>query len=206
MAQPSTADIKREDRARFDALADDFIAAVTKPLESDRGDAWTQAGNIIVAKACREVLKEDYPDLAGEIEHIGGATKDGTDEELPEKYLKDPAKKAPGVDPRQGSSHPDLTWRDNGRNEESDPRAFAHANTVTTGKRGGLIAREQRSFDKLKDKVGADLSTHIPKLRPGMDEDEYRRMARGKCREIFAKWLGQPGGGQSQPSFGVDRP
>ena len=36
------------------------------------------------------------------------------------------------------------------------------------------------------------MARRIPKLRPGMDEEEYRKMAKEKCREIFGKWLGKP--------------
>ncbi len=34
--------------------------------------------------------------------------------------------------------------------------------------------------------------TAPPNLRPGMDEDKYRRDAREKCREIFGKWRLRP--------------
>lgn len=63
---------------------------------------------------------------------------------------------------------------------------------MTQGKRGSYTAKENRSFDSLEEKVGSDLATKIPKLRPGMDEDEYRKTAKEKCREIFGKWLGKP--------------
>jgi peptidoglycan hydrolase-like protein with peptidoglycan-binding domain len=187
-------------KARREALADDFVKELLKPLEAHRGDDTTKKGNDIVARECKAILKEEFPDLLGKIEHIGGATKDGKGETtLPEKYVPNKARRAAKLDARPGSSHPDLTWR----HEDDGKETRAHANTVTTKKDGETpTTREQSSFDRLVENVGAELATAIPKLRPGMDEDDYRETARAKCREIFGKLrdkLERPGDGKPEP-------
>lgn len=174
------ADESDAEQARREALADEFVKEITKPLEAHRGDATTKKGNNIVARECRDILEEEFSDLLGKIKHVGGARKDGKGRRLPEKYLRNEDE----PDPRQGSSHPDLTWQ----YKDGDQKTHAHANTVTTNKDGRTpTAEERRSFDSLVEKVGAELATAIPKLRPGMDEDDYREMAREKCRKIFGK-------------------
>lgn len=190
------------DQARREALADDFVKDITAPLESHRGNETTLKGNDIVARECRAVLGKDYPDLAKKIEHVGGATRDGTGDagdKLSEKYVPNRELAKGGLDARKGSSHPDLTWQDKRKDEKNDPTAFAHANTATTNKkdRNKLIPREQESYDRLVKNVGEELASQMPKLRPGDDEDEYGKMARKKCREIFEKWLGKPRNGAS---------
>lgn len=190
-APPPAAPESAEDEARRQALADDFVKQVTAPLESNRGDGTTQEGNDIVARACRQVIEEDYPDLADLIKHVGGAHEDGEGGKLSEKYIANKERAAQELDARMGSSHPDLTWQHTGRDEKA-PDAFAHADTSTMGKRGNPVARERRSFAQLVENVGADLATMIAKLRPGMDKDEYEQAARDGCRKIFRKWLGAP--------------
>jgi hypothetical protein len=61
----------------------------------------------------------------------------------------------------------------------------AHANTASVRKSGEMTGREQRAFDRLVEKVGTQLATWLPKLRPGMDEGDYRRTAREVCRQIM---------------------
>lgn len=181
------------DQARREALADDFIKDITAPLESHRGDETTQKGNDIVARECREVLDKNYPDFADDIKHVGGATKDGSGndkDKLPEKYVPNRELDRQG-DARRGSNHPDLTWQDM-RRDEDDPRVRTHANTATTDKEGKPTSREQQSYDRLVKNVGEEFANQLPKLRPGMDEDEYRKDVRAKCQEIFEKWLGKP--------------
>jgi hypothetical protein len=182
-----SADEPDAEEARREALADEFVKEITKPLEAHRGNETTKKGNDIVARECKEILEKEFPDLLDKVEHVGGATRDGSGKErdkLSEIYLEKEGNKDRGLDPRQGSSHPDLTWEH--ENEGRETRA--HANTVTTNKDGRTpTAQEQRSFDSLVEKVGAELATAIPKLRPGMDENDYRDMARKKCREIFGK-------------------
>ncbi|HLO75374.1 MAG TPA: hypothetical protein VK196_02835 [Magnetospirillum sp.] len=51
-----------------------------------------------------------------------------------------------------------------------------------------MISREQAGFDNLKRNLGTDLASSIPKLRPGMDEDEYRAKVREVCREVAGRW------------------
>lgn len=196
-ADPASPGTRAQDNSagvesRREAIADDFAEDITAPLESHRGDDTTKKGNDIVARECRAILEEDYPDLADRIDHVHGATKDGSGDEkdiLKEKYVPNKERTNQGLDARPGSNHPDLTWQDNGR-PEGDPEAFAHANTATMGKRGKPIAEERRSYKRLVENVGEDLANMLPKLRPGMDEEKYRDDVREKCREIFGKWLG----------------
>ncbi len=129
----------------------------------------------------------------------GGATEDGSGLEKDKRseiYIPNKERDNLDLDGRPGSSHPDLTWQDN-RTDKDDPAFRAHANTATMKKRipesgePEPTAREGRSFERLVANVGEDFANLLPKLRPGMDEDEYRRDVREKCREIFGKWLGQ---------------
>lgn len=192
--QPPAEDDPDADQARREDVAEDFVNDITAPLESHRGDETTRKGNDIVAHECREVLKEGYPDLANKIKHIGGATEDGVendDDKLPEKFVPNKELDGRDLDARRGSSHPDLTWQDKDK-DDKDPRAFAHANTATMDKKGNPTTREESSYERLVKNVGEEFATQLPKLRPGMDEDDYRAAVREKCREIFDKWLGKP--------------
>lgn len=196
---PEEADPRRE------AIADDFVEDIAAPLESHRGNETTKKGNDIVARECRAVLEEDYPDLADRIEHVGGATKDGSGEKtLPEKYVPNRERSDQKLDARRGSNHPDLTWQDMNKGED-DSGAFAHANTATMDKDGRPISREQSSYERLVKNVKEEFANLLPKLRPGADEERYREDVREKCREIFAKWLGParknaPDGGDEEAS------
>ncbi|MEO5375901.1 MAG: peptidoglycan-binding protein [Alphaproteobacteria bacterium] len=167
-----------------DALPEGVMKEIMRPFENRRGDAHTQKGNDIVAETCKEVLGQEFPELSGSIDHIGGATKDGgKDVYQGEKHLPGP-KTPEDKHGRLGGNYPDLTWERNGNEDDR-----AHANTVSTLKDGTTpTAGERRQLAELIGKVGEDLVTAIPKLRPGMDEDEYRTMVRDKCREIFGKW------------------
>lgn len=181
------------DQARREALADEFVKDITKPLESHRGDATTQKGNDIVARECRAVLREDYPDLADIIEHAGGATVEGKGEEkISEKYIPNKERAKQGLDGRPGSSNPDLSWKrgadadDEGRN-----RDWAHVNTVSTKADNETpTAWEQGSLNNLKKNVTKAIVGSMPKLGKDEDAEDYAEKVRAKCREIFEKWLG----------------
>jgi peptidoglycan hydrolase-like protein with peptidoglycan-binding domain len=187
-----------------EALEDDIVKEMTKPLESHRGNAWTQRGNDIVAEECRNVLKELYPDDETFIKHIAGATQDGKGlRELSEIRVPRPDAK-PGDS--KGSRYPDLSWSDT-RSDRLDNSA--HLNTATTRKsstpnKSVYTSREQESFEgliknldtdenkELYRKAGKDLATIMDKYEPGMTEEEYRKNARKACEEVFEKWLGKP--------------
>lgn len=163
-----------EEAARFEALADDFLDEVMKPLENSRGDATTRLGNDIIAQECRKVLEEDFPDIEKRVQHSGGATKDGRGgASHKERHIKN----IDDEDSKTGTSRADLSWKYG--DEEW------HLNTTTMNKGGDLAASERRSFARLAHNVGEGLAHHMPKLRPGMDENEYRELARKRCREIM---------------------
>jgi len=190
------ADESDAEQARREALADEFVKEITKPLEAHRGNETTKKGNDIVARECRQVLEEDYPDLADRIKHAHGATKDGKGETtLPEKYVPNKERAEQGLDARPGSNHPDLTWQDK-RKDDEDPSAFAHANTATMKKGDGKYdkptAKEDRSYRRLVENVGEELANLLPKLRKDENPEDYAEKVRAKCRKIFEEWLGKP--------------
>jgi hypothetical protein len=172
-----------EAEARREAVAEEFLKEVLKPLEDRRGDETTRRGNDIVAQECRKVLNEAYPDLAGTIKHVAGATKDGEGKtKLPERNVRKEGA------PYPGGNFPDLTWQ-----RGDDEKDRAHANTVSMQKRETKPTKEERdALEAIREVVGQELMTDIPKFRPGMDEEEYRKLANAKCREIFGRWLGPP--------------
>jgi hypothetical protein len=163
-------------------VAEEFLKEVLKPLEDRRGDETTRRGNDIVAQECKKVLDEEFPDLVGKIQHIGGATKDGEKE----KYLEEINVRKDDSSSYKGSRFPDLTWGENPDDKRN--RNNTHANTVSIGKDGEPTSKEEAALRDIRAWMGKDLITHIPKLRPGMDEEAYRERARETCREIFTKW------------------
>ncbi len=78
-----------QSRKYYQGLSEDLIDLWTKPLES-RGNATTQHGNKIVAKECHDVLKTEFPELLGKIDHIGGADFRGEGRRLKEWTLLNP--------------------------------------------------------------------------------------------------------------------
>ena len=182
-APPAADDTPNGSKARREALSEELAAELTKPVYSDRGDEYTQRGNNIVAKACRDILNKEFPDLAERIRHVAGAHLDGSTKKehyLSEEYIE-------GDGPRtRGSSVPDLTWE-----LDADGNKRVRLNTVSTRADGSLTPREADSLAKLKAKVGEELAHAFPKLRPGMDEKEYEEKARAKCRELFTDLEGK---------------
>jgi len=177
-----------EPSARETASEDAVRALLALPM-SARGDPTTVEGNDIIVAQCRDILNTEFPELAQDVEHEYGATKDGTGKRLSEKYVPNRESARKGLsDRRKGSSHPDFSWTHK-RLAENDSRRFAHGNSATMRKDGRTpIAKESRSFAQLAANAGEAFATIFPKLRPGMDRDRYRADVRAKCREAFTKW------------------
>lgn len=134
---------------------------------------------------CTKVIKAEFPELGDHLKHVGGATKKGEGvEKVTEEVISGPDRK------RLGGSRPDISWQ---FGDEKNERYRIN----TTSMRGDrMTSREQASFDNLKRNLGHDLASWVPKLRPGMDEDEYRAKVRDACREVAGRWsdhLGKQG-------------
>ena len=82
--------------------------------------------------------------------------------------------------PRLGSTRPDISfWLD-----RKKTRRF-HINTASMLVDGTTpTKRERHQLEKLS-RLGQRVARAMPKLRPGMDEDEYAKLARDVCRDIL---------------------
>ena len=60
-----------------EALHTRGVDVFLKPFQESRGDEHTERGNSIVVSECDKVLREEFPELKGRIEHSGGATVGG---------------------------------------------------------------------------------------------------------------------------------
>jgi hypothetical protein len=85
----------------------------------------------------------------------------------------------------KGANKADVSFAAKGFEGKYEKPLEAHANTASVRKSGRMTGREQSAFDRLVEKVGTQLATWLPKLLPGMDEDDYRRTARDACRRIM---------------------
>lgn len=160
------------------ALDETLRNILSRPLENSRGDATTQRGNDIVVDECTKVIKAEFPELGDHLKHIGGATKEGIGaKKVAEEVLKDATTRE-----WKGGSRPDVTFQF-GNDEDARYRIN------TTSMRGDrMTSRELASFENLKRNLGNDLASWMPKLRPGMDEREYRAQVREACRGVAGRW------------------
>jgi hypothetical protein len=150
---------------------------MSRPLENSRGDADTQRGNDIAIDECLKVMKAEFPELGGHVQHVRGGTQDG----MGKKAVKEEVVNGPG-DKWLGGSRPDITLQ-----HGDDPKERYRINTASM--RGEeMTKRERASFNNLLRNLGNDLASWMPKFRPGMDEDEYRAKAREVCRKAAEKW------------------
>jgi|GEM_PF-2696644 len=182
--------------ARTEVLDEAFIKELSKPVESNVGDEYTQEGNRIYAEECRKVLDEEFSEHTDRVKHVGGSYKngkgdvkrDGKKGRLSEKYIPNPDSPKGS---HRGASHADLTWEFDGK---KNPRTQLHLNTMTTWVDGVTpTAGERRSLESLTRKVKKGLAHGAPKLRPHMDKEEFRKNAKKVCQEIFKdafeEWL-----------------
>ena len=169
---------RRAEARHGQALQERGVEVFLRPFYESRGDEFTQRGNDIVVRECDKILREDFPELEGRVEHIGGATKKGkgVDKEkeidIPNKYNRD--------NPRLGSTRPDISFN----LDRNDEQRF-HINTASMLVDGTTpTKRERHQLEKLS-RLGERVARAMPKLRPGMDEDEYAKLARDVCRDIL---------------------
>lgn len=170
------------------ALARDLLAVLNR-----RGDEATQLGNTILAERYLKVFREEFADIRGQIEHVGGA-KTEEDKNLPEEYLRNAETKG-----RLGSSWADVSLRFVNHVTESLRAADKtykgdHNRINTTSMRKSNpdqpTALEDRNLEKMKINAKGGPVAGVPKLRadlPNGKVSEQAREAYGKAMEDFAR-------------------
>ncbi|MDA1100822.1 MAG: hypothetical protein O2967_17760 [Proteobacteria bacterium] len=162
---------------RYDILADNLIKIWIQPLRR-RGNEVTQEGNDIVVQQCLDVLKTEFPDLAGLIDHVGGATKDGKGE-INVKEGKVPNRN--GSNLKYGYSYPDLSFK----GTIFGKWFAAYINTADRNLRGDWTSWERFSLARLIRNAGKDFVIAMRKLKKDDDREEYARDAREVCRVVM---------------------
>lgn len=182
-------EVMRQDPYVFQEISDEFKQVLSDHLKSHRGDAYTQKGNnIIVGEVLDEVLSEYGPEMKENIKHIHGGYENGVGKKLEEEYVANKETK------RLDSSHPDFTLQDqrtlNGGSRGKRLRGIT-SNTLKDGITP--VAHERRQLLKLRNnsEVG-DMAAAFPKLRPGMDEKNYRENVKAILKEYISSWIGSP--------------
>lgn len=168
----------------FEELHDDLKQSLAKPLENRRGDAFTQRGNELVAGPCLDALKREYEgELQKRVKHVGGGIRASDGKKVKEAYL--PEKKTKG---KKGSSYADVTLE----NQLTGDKLHVNtANTLADGKTP--VADERRKLYKMRNNADIhDVVTVLPKLRPGMDEQDYVNRCIDLLRAPYYQWMGRP--------------
>jgi hypothetical protein len=156
------------------AIADTIVERTYGNREDKRGSEATLEGNNILARECKAAI--DASRLADMVEHIGGASKDGRDEE----YVEERTMYTP-----DGQRRPDYSM---GKKDDKELRyPSGHVNTASTQIDGSLTAREQRARDAMaKQLQDEDLIQTIPKFKEGDDPKEYAKLARAACERVVS--------------------
>ncbi|MDA0703512.1 MAG: peptidoglycan-binding domain-containing protein [Proteobacteria bacterium] len=154
-------------------------ATTLKPIFERKGGPETRRGNDIVIQECDRVLKEEHPEFADRITHIGGGTEKG-EGEIQVKELHIPNKANPGNTLKDGS-FTDLAY---GSADKGTPRG--HLNTISVLADGITpTKREQYQLDKLARKLEPIVHT-LPKYQSAKwTEEEYRELAKNACRALM---------------------
>ncbi len=141
--------------------------------EDNRGSEATLEGNNILARECRAAI--DASRLADVVKHIGGASRDGMDQEYVEERtitMDGNGRRLPDYSMGQPGPH----WAD---------YRSGHVNTASTRADGSLTGREQRARDAIAQKLeDEELIQTIPKFREGDDPKEYAKIARAACDRV----------------------
>lgn len=162
-----------------EAILFDGILAMANP-DGRRGGKEADRSNQILLQECEEILANEFPHLRGRIRHISGSLEEGKADgrPLPEKRIasvKDPTSKT-----GNGSSYADVMYGvDRGSN------IFAGGNTVTMGKDGAPTSNELRRFINLVRNAAGRFMGLVPKLGPGVTEDDVRKASGPVCRGMF---------------------
>lgn len=166
----------------FLEISEELRRELSRPKESHRGDEFTERGeDIIFNELLPEVLQEYEGEVRNRIEHEYGSV-DSKGNRKPQEHL-------PGRGPgHRHSSNPDGTLL----NKKTGSRF--RLNTANMLKDGETPeAKERRQLLQARDnsKPG-DMVTALPKLRPGMDEAEFRIRTKGMLKEAVRRWIGAP--------------
>ncbi|MCW0233823.1 MAG: peptidoglycan-binding protein [Ferrovibrio sp.] len=151
-----------------------------------RGKPETEKANRIMVRTCLEELQA-YPDLAGRLEHVAGASLRGDEEG---KYMKEEVIRA-----SEGKtfSRPDSTFGRFDAEKKVDQASpyTARMNTVDIKKTGdehdqsGLTANEGRRFDKLETNIKVGVAGWARKMKPGESEAQYADYVASRCRAMW---------------------
>lgn len=167
----------------FEILREDMRQLLKAALENRRGDKTTILGNkIITEELFDEIMSEYGPDVKNRIEHTHGSYVKIENRYKKEEYMKNK------VSGNRHSSFPDMTFFD----ERMDSKL-----RINTGKtlldNATPIANERRQLLKMRHNGELrDSAATLPKLRPGMDINEYKRRVKPVLEKIFHNWLGAP--------------
>jgi hypothetical protein len=138
---------REQSQVYYQGLRSDLVDLWTRPLFNSRGNAETREGNDIVVQECLDVMKTEFPDLVGIIDHIGGATVRGEgDKNVTEKHLHGQNK----ANPRGEYSRPDVAFG----GMFGEDGIFAYINTASQTIGGDLIKREAVSLARLMVNAG----------------------------------------------------
>jgi len=153
-----------------------------------RGKPETEKANRIMVRSCMETLQE-YPNLAGKLEHVAGSYKKGKEGG---DYMKEEVIRA--LDGSNSFSRPDASFgRLDDKNEKVDQDSpyTARMNTVDTKKTGdehdrsSLTANEGRRFDKLEGNIRVGVAGWARKMKPGESEADYAVYTASRCRAMW---------------------
>ena len=156
------------------AIADTIVERTYSDREDKRGSDATLEGNNILARECKAAI--DASRLADVLEHIGGASQDGKDQE----YKKE---KMVGGKKDQRGRFPDYSMGAKG--DKGSELPSGHINTASTRADGSLTGREQRARDAIAQRLqDKELIQTIPKFKDGDDPKEYAKIARAACDRV----------------------
>ena len=167
-----------EPRTVGDYLANGIAEEMVHPW-GPHGNLTTRQGNDIIARECLKVINGEFGEgVTGT--HAAGASPNGQG---------GPQQKEETIPTPQGKKvyrRPDLTFE---VVDAEGTRRLYRFNTADVYADGSLNPHEAEALDDLKHRLGQDLANAMPKLKPGDDIDEYTKLARAKCRELFKSYL-----------------
>ncbi|WP_341896128.1 peptidoglycan-binding protein [Ferrovibrio terrae] len=151
-----------------------------------RGKPETEKANRIMVRTCLEELQR-YPDLADELRHVAGATREGKEGG---DYMKEEVIRSDGS---KTFSRPDGTFGRLDAKERVDQSSpyTARMNTVDIKKTGdehdrsSLTANEGRRFDKLENNIRVGVAGWARKMKPGEREADYAKYVASRCRAMW---------------------
>jgi peptidoglycan hydrolase-like protein with peptidoglycan-binding domain len=170
-------------------VAEDVVDQVLVPHMHNRhgilGNPMTRRGDKILADACKETLKEGWPEFVDLVGHLNGGGKS-------QEHLQHALNK-------WTFSRPDGTFGD-----LANPLDAFRVNTQDSLASGSATSREQKSLERmrwiantrrpnasrLRDVVGEAIVIGMPKLTNKFTEEEYKKLAKMVCEEGWKMLLG----------------